>query len=127
MARYGVSEYGASFYGAPALATFSAEPFVGVVTDYGSVRLTWHSPGGTWDELRVIRNIHGYPASVDNGVEVYNAAIGADAAEFREGGLQTDRWIYYSIFVHDNTQDEWIRSGNTRLFVPANYNASQRL
>lgn len=127
MARYGVSEYGASFYGAPALALFSAEPFIGSVTGYGSIFLTWHSPGGTWDELRLIRNMHGYPASVDNGVEVYSAAAGADAAEFRESGLQVDRWVYYSIFVHDTTEDTWVRSGNARVYSPANYRTSERL
>jgi phage tail-like protein len=127
MARYGVSEYGASFYGAPSLALFSAEPFIGSVIDYGSVFLTWHSPGGTWDELRLIRSLSGYPVSVDNGVEVYSAAIGADAAEFRESGLPTDHWVYYSLFVHDNTQDTWVRSGNARVYSPANYRSGDRL
>lgn len=127
MARYAVSEYGASFYGAPSLALFSAEPFIGSVVDYGGVFLTWRSPGGTWDELRLIRSLSGYPVAVDNGVEVYSAPLGADAAEFRESGLPTDHWVYYSLFVHDNTQDAWVRSGDVRVYSPANYRSGDRL
>jgi hypothetical protein len=127
MARYGISYYGASFYGAPSVAAFSAEPFDAVPTGYGSVLLTWRTPGGTWDEIRLVRNIHGYPAAVDNGEVIYTAPVGGDAGEFSESDLARGRWVYYTIFAHDTTQDEWVRSGNARAYIPQDYLTGQRL
>lgn len=127
MARYGVSVYGESFYGIPSTSLFAADPVVCQPTDYGSILLTWHSPGGSWDELVVVRNFAGYPAAPDNGVTVASFASGADLGEFREDGLTTDQWVYYSIFVHDPIGVTWVRSGNGRCFVPRNYAGSDRM
>lgn len=127
MAHYASSKYGASFYGAPALSLFSAAPFTARATGYGAISLDWSSPGGTWDVLKLVKNGLGYPADEDNGTTVLTAEAGNDPRHYEENGLSRDRWMYYSIFVHDNTQDEWIRSGNARIFVPADYASGARL
>ena len=127
MSRYGVDRYGVSFYGGPSLALFSAAPFTAAVTGYGTVRLSWHSPGGTWDELRLIRNVNGYPAAQDNGAIVYTATTGDDQGEYVDTGLPVDSWVYYTIFVHDNTSNEWVRAGNARAYSPRNYRSAERL
>lgn len=127
MARYGVSHYGSSLYGAPLLSVFSADPFTATATDYGAVYLKWTSPGGNWDSLRLIRSYYGYPITEVNGTQVYSASTGADVAEFHDSGLLTDRWVYYSIFVHDPSQDLWIRSGVARAYSVRSYGGPARM
>lgn len=127
MARYGVSIYGEAFYGAPQLSVYSAAPINAAPMDYGEVLLTWRSPGGTWDEIRAIRSYVGYPVSVDNGEEVYTSTQGVDAGEFRDVGLGRDRWVYYSLFVFATGEEEWVRAGIARTFVPSNYGGADRM
>lgn len=127
MARYGVSHYGSSFYGAPLTSVFSAEPFTAVATGYGEITLSWTSPGGTWDDLVLVRNLVGYPVTETNGVVVYTAASGADVHHFVDPDLPTDHWVYYTILVHDPSQDLWIRSGSTRAYSPRSYNGGKHM
>ena len=127
MARYGVSHYGSSFYGAPLLSVFAADPFTAVAVGYGEIQLEWTSPGGAWDNLRLVRSYVGYPATQDNGTVVYTATLGADVHQFKDTGLLTDRWVYYAIYVHDPSQDLWIRSGSVRAYSPRSYAGGKRL
>lgn len=121
MATYGASLLGQSFYGDVAPSLFRAESFLAVPSGYGDVQLTWTTPGGDWEELRVVSNRNGYPSDETNGVTVYTAAIGADAGRAIDRGLLTDRWMYYSIFVYNAVNGIWLRSGNARVFVPSDY------
>jgi len=127
MSRYGTAIYGRSLYGQPLLGLFSAEPFTALPVDYGSVLLDWKTPGGTWDELRVVRNFTGYPVHVNNGSLLYSAIPTEDPGHLTDEGLPTDRWVYYTIFVHDPGVDEWARAGVARTFIPSDYGGAARM
>lgn len=127
MARYGFSVYGESIYGAPLLSVFSADPVTAVPVDYGTVFVSWRVPGGTWDQLKVVRNYLGYPVSVDNGDVVYTTTPAESGSSFRESGLRQDHWVYYTIFVYDTADAEWVRAGLARCFVPSDYGGTERM
>lgn len=128
MTRYGVPLYGEALYGAPQLSVFSAAPVTAAPYTYGEVLVSWHTPGGVWDELRVIRNYLGYPVAVDNGVEVFSTTPTGGGASVRDRGLKQDHWAYYTVFVHSTADTgEWVRAGVAKCYVPINYGGADRM
>lgn len=127
MAKYGESLYGQSFYGDIAPSLFLAANFAAKPSGYGDVALTWNTPGGDWQDIRLLRNPNGYPADETNGVVLYEAEVDAAGQDFVDRGLLPDRWVYYSLFVYNAVNGIWLRSGNARVFVPKDYSGGQRM
>lgn len=127
MARYGESLYGASFFGDISPNLYHSESFTAVESGFGDAVLTWSSPGGDWSTLRLVRNKNGYPADEINGTIVYETPSGVDSGRVVDRGLLTDRWTYYSLFAYNAPNDLWFRSGNVRLYVPANFGGERRM
>ena len=127
MARYGDSLYAAAFLGDVSPNLFHAEVFTARETGYGDVTLQWSTPGGDWQTLRLLRNQNGYPTDENNGILIYETAVGVDAGRFVDHELLVDRWVYYSLFVFNEVNNVWIRSGNARVYVPEDFGGGERM
>jgi hypothetical protein len=130
MSRYGIDYYGLTPYGVGtgALIEFDASPFVAKSIDYGKIQLTWTSPSGDWDRIRLVRNTYGFPLSVDDGVIVYEEPKNFDSGLYIDDGqipdnigLKEGRAYHYSLFVLNVQSNQWIKSNNAAAIAIKNY------
>lgn len=127
MAQYGQSLIGQSFYGDIAPSLFRADTFTAQPLGFGDATLRWNTPGGDWQLLRLVRNPNGYPANENNGTVIYEVPVGNDGQQFIDRNLLVDRWMYYSLFVYNEVNGIWLRSGNVRLYVPRDYDGGRKM
>ena len=132
MSKYGIDYYGAAYYGSNSLVTFSAAPFLAVPYDYSAIRLTWATPTGDWDYLRLIRNPYGFPVTADDGDVLFeDEAATSRASYFDTGtvpnniGLKAGNAYYYSIFVRETVHSTWKIAGNAIGISVKNYNTTE--
>lgn len=109
MAVYGIDYYGSEYYGLPKFSDFDANPFVVEPLDYGALRLTWATPAGDWDILRVVRNSYGAPDWEDDGTVVAEYAEPTTNEIFDEN-LSGGRFYYYAVFVRETANQRWHRA-----------------
>ena len=57
MARYGISYYGLSTYGAESPVSYAVNNIQAKPVTYGAIKLTWDSPSGNWFSLYIIYGI----------------------------------------------------------------------
>ena len=93
MSKYGIDYYNAAYYGSGTLSQFNATPFTAVPKDYGRIYLSWTTPSGQWDYIRVVRSSYGFPVTVDNGDMLFEDA-------FIEGDLSIKSQILMYCYVH---------------------------
>lgn len=118
MSRYGIDYYGAAYYGANTLVDFNASPFKAIPYNYASIQLSWTTPTGSWDYMRLVRNSSGFPVAADDGDILFEDANG-DSRTFYldEGqipnniGLKQGLPYYYTIFVRETTYSTWQQAG----------------
>jgi len=77
MARYGIDYYGRSYYGNITLANYDATPFTVNSVDYAKLLCEWTTPSGYWTGIRLIRNIHGFPETADDGIILVDQTRGS--------------------------------------------------
>lgn len=114
MAIFGRDFFGQTKYGANVHADFDVSPFMANPDGYGSIRVTWHSPAGSWSQLRLLRSRNGYAVNATDGVIVVDSQGPID--RFYDSGLIGGFWYYYTIFVKDS-QGNWNRAGATSSLV----------
>jgi hypothetical protein len=128
MSRYGVAIYGKDFYGEPSLAIYSAAPFVATPQNYGVLRLTYTTPGGSWLKMRLLRNYQGYPVAQDDGLILFEVAPGDPMNyTYLDTGLPVGAWVYYSIFVFVEEDDEWVFCGSAESLAIKDFGGGQNL
>ena len=118
MSKYGVDYYGAAYYGATTLVEFNASPFVATPYGYSKILLSWTTPTGAWDYLRLVRNPIGFPIAADDGDILFeDASATSRTSYFDEGqtpsniGLKESVAYYYSLFVRETTYSTWQVAG----------------
>lgn len=122
MSKYGEAEYGLAVYGAGTLVDFDVSPFVASSRGYKRIVLTWTTPTGEWDTLRLVRNGFGFPMTPDDGDLLLEGLNGSSAIDYIDvgqvpvvpggSGLIEGRTYYYTIFVRDIATGIWVNSGN---------------
>lgn len=127
MAQYAQSLYGETFFGAVAPSLFRASKFTATASGFGDAILKWGTPGGDWQTLRLVRNPNGYPADEVNGTILYEVPVGNDGQRFIDRGLLVDRWVYYSLFVFNEINGVWLRSGDARVYIPKDFSGDKRM
>jgi hypothetical protein len=113
MAVFGRDFYGLTKYGANVLAEFDVNPFDANPDGYGAIRVTWHSPSGAWDRIRLIRSRTGYAVNETDG-EILVDTDGTTNS-YVDQGLVGGSFYYYALFVH--ADDAWNRAGATSSLV----------
>ena len=131
MSKYGIDYYGAAYYGSNTLVTFNASPFLAVPYDYSAIRLTWATPTGSWDYLRLIRNSYGFPVTADDGDVLFEDAAATSRTSYfdtgsvpNNSGLKSGHSYYYSVFVRETVQSTWKVAGNAIGVSVKNYNTA---
>lgn len=127
IARYGVSLYGTSPYGEVAESLYAVDNFTATPRQYNKIYLTWGHPGGTWSTLRLVRNYKGYPVDERNGETIFAVDNASDSQFFLAPEVIADRWAYYSLFVYVDTDATWVKSADTRIYIPVDYGGGQRM
>lgn len=133
MSKYGIDFYGPpTVYGEIPLITFDARPVTAVSTDYGEIKVTWHTPTGSWDRLRLTRDTAGFSPRADMGTMLVDASsVGATPpTEFLDTGLTEGQFYYYTVWVHDvtiPTLPTWKRAGDVIGLAVQDWGHSSRM
>ena len=142
---FNMSKYGLAYYdntGSPTnpyyygSGTNTGSNFVAVPTTYGSISLSWvNNTGNSWSKLKLTRNSYGYPTNPWDGTELDINKDGTYVA-FKETAptsfidtlnLGVNSFYYYSLFIFQNSLNNWVRVGDTSALSPKDYGYSTRL
>jgi hypothetical protein len=128
MARYGLDYYSSpsfplSYYGTDSPIAFDASPFKALSSGYKQITLSWNSPYGAWAKLRLVRNPFGYPVNSTDGEIIFTTTRGKDPLTYTDNvGKNKARFYYYSIFVLDQVQLQWVLAGQVTGLAVENFN-----
>lgn len=123
MAIYGVSFYGQDKYGPPTYVDFSVGDFVADPQGFDLIDLTWTSPRGDWDRMRVVRNWNGFPVDESDG-EILVDTDGA-LAHLVDRKVRPGAWHYYAIWILSG--GDWYRAGISTTLMTADNGYGERL
>jgi len=134
LATYGIDYYGGAYYGASSSVQFSAANFVAKPHDYSNIWLTWGSPSGSWDYIRLVRNSYGFPVTADDGDLLFEATAAADPGFYPDTG-QTPNYVglkaghayYYTLFVRETVHNSWQLAGTAIGISVKNYSSATRM
>lgn len=125
MSTYGISLYGTpTKYGGSGYVEFDVSPFSATPLDYGAVALTWTSPSGTWQRIRVLRNRFGWAVTENDG-EILLDSVGA-VDNYLDLNVVPGRWLYYTVFIQ-NGSGVWSRAGTASTLMTKDYGYAQRM
>jgi hypothetical protein len=133
MARYGLDYYSSldfplSYYGPDSPLSFVAEDLQALSTSYGKITLSWTTPVGAWAKLKIVRNKYGFPVNITDGLTVFDTTRGLDPQFFDDTLPATEPKIfYYSLFVLETTQLQWVNAGRVSGLSVFNYNMQTKL
>ena len=119
MSTYGIDYYGSVYYGSSTAVAFSAGNFIAKPYGYRSIQLTWDTPSGAWDYMRLVRNTYGFPVTADDGDLLFEAPNASSPSFYQDNGqvpqnsgLTPAHPYYYTIFVRETTHYSWQRAGD---------------
>jgi hypothetical protein len=128
MAIYGFDFYGTALYGRAPVVEFDASPVLAMPLGYGGLRVTWGTPSGEWDRLRVVRNSYGSPDFATDGEVLFDeAAEDAGIAEILDTSLLPGRFYYYSVFARSTETFNWVRAGTAFGLTIADFGYAGRM
>ena len=128
MSRYGINYYGNAVYGSPTTGDLLVDDFKAVPFGHTQIKLTWTSPGGSWDEIRLVRGVYGFPTNPFDGVLVSSAYYGDDpGSSLDSNDLLENRFYYYSLFVYSVVTYSWVRSADASALSVKDFKSQKLL
>lgn len=128
MSRYGINYYGNAVYGSPTTGDLLVDDFKAVPFGHTQIKLTWTSPGGSWDEIRLVRGVYGFPTNPFDGVLVASEYYGEDAgSNIDSNDLLENRFYYYSLFVYSVVTYSWVRSADASALSVKDFKSQKLL
>ena len=91
MARYGSGDTTTSGY--------SVYPFTIRQSSFDSLTLDWKNPGLVWTNLRIVKNIKGYPVNENDGTIVVDITPATAISEYIDNNVAAGRYYYYAAFI----------------------------
>ena len=134
MARYGISYYGLSTYGAESPVSYAVSNLNAKAITYGTIKITWDSPSGNWSKIKLVRNSYGFPVDETDGTQLdiknnglYEAYKETDPVMYLDENLAQNEFYYYSLFVFERVNFKWIRVGDIIGLSVKNYGYDKKL
>ena len=133
MTQYGIDYYGTTYYGANTSVAFNAANFKALPITYGQIELTWSTPSGSWDYIRLVRNQYGFPISADDGDLLFEQAnpgvtLYEDFGNIPNNvGLKEGQVYYYTLFVRETLHNTWQAAGIAKGLSVKDYQTSQTM
>jgi hypothetical protein len=134
MARYGISYYGLSTYGAESPVSYAVNNLKAKSITYGTIKITWDSPGGNWSKIKLVRNSYGFPVDETDGTQLdlkknglYEAYKETDPVYYLDENLAQNQFYYYSLFVFERVNFKWLRVGDITGLSVKDYGYSDKL
>jgi phage tail-like protein len=133
MATYGIDYYGDSYYGSNTLVQFNAGNFKATPVNYGKIQLTWDTPSGSWDFIRLLRNGYGFSVNADDGDLLFEQANPGTIFYNDEGqtpnnvGLKEGHTYYYTLFVRNTLHSTWQVAGTAMGISVKNYKTTDTM
>lgn len=134
MARYGISYYGLSTYGAESPVSYAVSNLKAKSITYGTIKITWDSPSGNWSKIRLVRNSYGFPVDETDGTTLdiknnglYEAYKETDPVAYLDENLAQNEFYYYSLFVFERVNFKWLRVGDITGLSVKDYGYSDKL
>jgi len=131
LATYGIDYYGDVYYGSNSKVSFNATNFVAKPYTYLTIQLTWDTPAGAWDYMRLIRNSYGFAVTPDDGDILFDFANNVAPSFYLDSGqtpnnigLKPAQPYYYTIFVRDSNTGLWRIAGNAIGISVKDYNTA---
>jgi len=119
LAKYGIDYYDTAYYGANNLTEYVAGNFVAKPYYYQQVQLSWFTPSGAWDFIRLVRSPYGFAVNAEDGDLLFEDANGASRTSYLDEGqvpnnvkLAPAKPYYYSLFVREPVHSTWQRAGD---------------
>jgi len=133
MATYGIDYYGDAYYGSNTLVQFNAANFKATPFDYNTIQLTWDTPSGLWDYIRLLRNAYGYAVNADDGDLLFEDANPGRVLYTDIGqaptvvGLTSGQVYYYTLFVRETVHSSWQLAGTASAVSVNNYGTTDTM
>ena len=134
MARYGISYYGLSTYGAESPVSYAVNNIQAKPVTYGAIKLTWDSPSGNWSKIKLVRNSYGFPVDETDGTQLdikkdglYEAYKETDPVSYLDENLAQNEFYYYSLFVFERVNYKWLRVGDIIGLAVKDYGYNDKL
>lgn len=134
MAKYGGFNYRGSYYGEIPRLPFSVEPFKAIAVDYDKVELSWGSPQGEVNGLRLVRNQDGYGEWPEDGVVLFERNLDDggfgdtlyvdgldnfdDLDEDNDIPLVPGKFTYYRMWVRRTSTNLWTIADDIYVVLP---------
>lgn len=139
MGIYSGFKYSAEKYGRPPKFAYSVEPFTAEVIWYDQVRLSWSSPTGNYQAIRLLRNQSNLPETEEDGLIIWqwdSTTGGVKKVQFVDGvdnlldsngnndsAFVSGKSVYYRMWIWTNT-NQWIPAGETYTLIPKQHKTS---
>lgn len=116
MPTYGQGFYGVDKYGAGIQVDFKVDPFTAVPLGYNQIQVSWTSPSGEWDSLRLIQSRTGWAANENDGTILAETSVAL--SEYVDSDLLDGTWYYYTLFIE--LAGSWYLVGTTSALSVGN-------
>jgi phage tail-like protein len=99
-----------------------------VSRDYGQLTVTWRTPSGAWDRLRLTRDSSGFTPRADMGTTLIDSLkAGAPTSYTDLAGLSQGKFYYYTVWVRATIDQQWRRAGDVIGLVTQDWGYSTRM
>ena len=123
MSTYGITFYGTDKYGPSQYVDYDVTPFIVEPGGFDSIDLSWSSPKGSWDQIRLLRNWTGFPVDEQDG-EILLDTTGAVRSAI-DTNVRPGAWHYYGLWVRVGTK--WYSAGIATTLMLADHGYADKM
>ena len=133
MSIYGIDYYNTVYYGNNTNVEYVATNFAANSYTYNQIELTWETPTGTWDFIRLVRNTYGDPVAADDGDLIFEQENPGPVRYVDNGqtpnnvGLKSPKLYYYTLFVRETVHNTWQIAGTVSGVSVKDYKTGQHM
>ncbi len=127
MAVYGYDYFGLSKYGSAILTDFGIDPFTAEAISHSKIRVEWNQPSGNWTAFRLLKSRNGFSINENDGILLYSRDTKGPTGRAYVDQEAGAGWNYYTVYLYDATNIEWIKAAQTSALGITDYNFTKIL